>query len=93
MSANNLRQYRERSMLCKSELARKAGLSSLTAHRVESGRACRPRTKRMILLALGVAVSDWDKLFGSASEAVRPEVAEQLQVSIRRDHLFAKRPA
>ncbi len=80
-------------MLSKSELARKAGLSSLTVHRVESGRACRPQTKRKIMLALGVAVSDWEKLFGSASEAVTPEVAEGLQGSIRRDHPFARRPA
>ena len=80
-------------MLSKSELARKAGLASLTVHRVESGRACRPQTKRKIMLALGVAVSDWEQLFGSASEAVRPAGAEQMQGSMRRDHPFARWPA
>ena len=93
MSANNLRQYRERSMMSKSELARRAGLSSLTVHRIELGRDCRPQTKRKLLLALGVAVSDWEKLFGSPSAEPWPDVTGRLQSSIQRDHPFARRPA
>ncbi len=50
--------------MSKAELARKAGLSTLTIDRVESGRPCRLETKRKILLALGLKVSDKDKVFG-----------------------------
>jgi len=53
-------------MMSKAELARKAGLSTLTIDRVEAGRPCRLDTKRKILLALGMKVSDKDKVFGIA---------------------------
>jgi len=53
-------------MMSKAELARKAGLSTLTIDRVEAGRPCRLDTKRKILLALGFKVSDKDRVFGSA---------------------------
>jgi DNA-binding XRE family transcriptional regulator len=51
-------------MMSKAELARKAGLSSLTIDRIEAGRPCRLDTKRKILLALGLRVSDKDQVFG-----------------------------
>ena len=51
-------------MMSKAELARKAGLSTLTIDRVEAGRPCRLDTKRKILLALGLKVSDKDRVFG-----------------------------
>ena len=41
-------------MMSKAELARKAGLSTLTIDRVEAGRPCRLDTKRKILIALGM---------------------------------------
>jgi len=63
--SNNVQRYRESLMMSKAELARKAGLSSLTIDRVESGRACRLDTKRKILLALGLKVSDKSQVFGS----------------------------
>jgi DNA-binding XRE family transcriptional regulator len=50
-------------MMSKAELARKAGLSTLTIDRVEAGRPCRLDTKRKILLALGLKVSDKSKIF------------------------------
>ena len=50
--ANNVQRFREAQMMSKAELARKAGLSTLTIDRVESGRPCRLDTKRKILLAL-----------------------------------------
>ena len=50
-------------MMSKAELARKAGLSPLTIDRVEAGRPCRLDTKRKILLALGLRVSDKDRIF------------------------------
>ena len=54
-------------MMSKAELARKAGLSTLTIDRVEAGRPCRLDTKRKVLLALGLKVSDKDRVFGSMS--------------------------
>ena len=64
MPRNNVQRYRESLMMSKAELARKAGLSSLTIDRVEAGRPCRLDTKRKILLALGLRVSDKDQVFG-----------------------------
>ena len=53
-------------MLSKAELARRAGLSTLTIDRIESGRPCRLDTKRRILTALGMRVADRAKVFGTA---------------------------
>ncbi|GMR04182.1 MAG: hypothetical protein BMS9Abin23_0071 [Thermodesulfobacteriota bacterium] len=50
-------------LLSKTELARKAGLSPLTIDRIEKGFACRLDTKRKIIRALGLKVSDKDKVF------------------------------
>ena len=58
-------------MMSKAELARKAGLSALTIDRVEAGRACRLDTKRRILLALGLKVTDRAQLFGDPHGVVR----------------------
>jgi DNA-binding XRE family transcriptional regulator len=57
-------------MMSKAELARKAGLSTLTIDRVESGRPCRLDTKRKILLALDLKVSDKDRVFGESGEEI-----------------------
>jgi len=54
-------------MLSKAELARKAGLSTLTIDRIEAGRPCRLDTKRKLLLALGLKVAEKDQLFGVAA--------------------------
>ncbi|RLB58663.1 MAG: hypothetical protein DRI34_04250, partial [Deltaproteobacteria bacterium] len=63
-----VRKIRESLLLSKAELARKAGLSALTIDRVESGHSCRMDTKRKIILALGMRLSDKDKVFGSREE-------------------------
>jgi DNA-binding XRE family transcriptional regulator len=55
-------------MMSKAELARKAGLSTLTIDRVEAGRPCRLDTKRKILLALELKVSDKDRVFGEMED-------------------------
>jgi DNA-binding XRE family transcriptional regulator len=60
-------------MMSKAELARKAGLSTLTIDRVEAGRPCRLDTKRKILLSLGLKVSDKDRVFGSLDAPGRLE--------------------
>jgi DNA-binding XRE family transcriptional regulator len=62
--SNNVQRFREALMMSKAELARKAGLSTLTIDRVEAGRPCRLDTKRKILLALGLRVTDKDRVFG-----------------------------
>lgn len=80
MPSNNVQEFRERLMMSKAELARKAGLSTLTIDRVEAGRPCRLDTKRKVLQALGLKVSDKDKVFGSDSldpEADMPADARQ----------------
>ena len=65
MPGNNVQRFREALMMSKAELARKAGLSTLTIDRVEAGRPCRLDTKRKILLALGLRVSDKERVFGA----------------------------
>ena len=67
MPSNNVQRFREALMMSKAELARKAGLSTLTIDRVEAGRPCRLDTKRKVLLALGLRITDKDRVFGSAS--------------------------
>ncbi len=56
-------------MMSKAELARKAGLSTLTIDRVEAGRPCRLDTKRKVLLALSLKVSDKDRVFNAIDDS------------------------
>jgi predicted transcriptional regulator len=63
LSINNLRKIREKLLMSKAELARKAGLSLLTIDRVEQGKNCRMETKRKLLLALGYSLSEKGKIF------------------------------
>ena len=85
MANNQVQRFRENLMMSKAELARKAGLSTLTIDRVEAGRPCRLDTKRKILLALGLKVTDKDRVFrsmdGQASFASEgnPSLAEARQ--------------
>jgi len=65
VGSNQVQRFRENLMMSKAELARKAGLSTLTIDRVEAGRPCRLDTKRKILLALGLRVTDKDRVFGA----------------------------
>jgi len=52
-------------MMSKSELARSAGVSTVTINRVENGKPCRLETQRKILLGLGMKVSDKVNVFGN----------------------------
>ncbi len=63
MHKNNVRKLREEQLTSKAELARKAGVSALTIDRVESGKECRMDTKRKIILALGLKLSEKEKAF------------------------------
>ena len=76
MPANNVQRFREAMMLSKAELARRAGLSTLTIDRIESGRPCRLDTKRRILMALGLRVADRDKVFVADPDSRASELAE-----------------
>jgi len=61
---NRLRETREALLMSKAELAREANVSPITIARIEKGLPCRMETKRKILLALGLKLSDKDKIFG-----------------------------
>jgi len=61
--ANNVKKIREAKMLSKAELARMAGISPLTLDRIERGKDCRMATKRKILLALGLKISQKERVF------------------------------
>jgi len=50
-------------MMSKAELARKANISPITITRIENGMPCRMETKRKIVLALGLKISDKNKVF------------------------------
>jgi DNA-binding XRE family transcriptional regulator len=60
---NNLKKIREAKLMSKAELARLAGVSAVTIDRIERGEPCRVETKRKIILALGFALSDKEKVF------------------------------
>jgi DNA-binding XRE family transcriptional regulator len=62
---NRLKEVRENLLICRAELARKAGVSFLTINRVEKGLPCRTETKRKILAALGFKPSQRDIVFSS----------------------------
>ena len=62
---NHLKEIRESILMSKAELARKANISPLTISRIEKGLPCRLETQRKILLALGYALSERDKVFAS----------------------------
>ena len=61
--SNRLREIRESRLISKAELARKAGISTLTIARIEQGEPCRQETKRKILAALGISTFDREKVF------------------------------
>jgi len=63
LRGNTLKEIREKVLVSKAELARKAGVSPLTIDRVEKGKKCRLETKRKIILALGYELSEKDKIF------------------------------
>ncbi len=63
MRRNIVKKIREELLMSKAELARKAGVSSLTIDRIEKGKSCRMETKRKIILALGYDLSEKNKVF------------------------------
>ena len=65
LSSNFLKEIRENKLMSTVELSRKASLSTHTIDRVEKGRPCRIDTKRKIILALGLDLSEKYKVFPS----------------------------
>jgi DNA-binding XRE family transcriptional regulator len=63
MNTNSLKEIRESFLISKAELARMADLSVETLTRIEQGKPCRIETKRKILFALGLKLSDRKKIF------------------------------
>jgi len=63
METNRVREIRESLLMSKAELARKARVSPLTVDRIERGAPCRMSTMRKIILALGMKLSDREKVF------------------------------
>lgn len=62
-ASNSLKKLRESLLMSKAELARKARVSSITITRIEDGYPCRMDTKRKIILALGLNLSEKHKVF------------------------------
>ena len=60
---NNLKQIRAKALLSKAELARKAGVSVLTISRIEQGMDCRMDTMRKVIQALGLKITEKEKVF------------------------------
>ncbi len=58
-----LKAYQEKVFIGKAELARKAGISEETIDRIERGKKCRLETKRKIIQALGLELSEAGKVF------------------------------
>ena len=52
-------------MMSKAELSRAAKVSPITISRIENGMPCRVETKRKLLIALGMKLSERDKVFGN----------------------------
>jgi DNA-binding XRE family transcriptional regulator len=65
MAKNHIRELREALLMSKAELARKAGVSTLTVDRVEGGKDCRMDTKRKIIQALGFDLKEKHKVFSN----------------------------
>jgi DNA-binding XRE family transcriptional regulator len=63
MTSNRVKEIRESLLMSKAELARKAGISPLTVDRIEKGAVCRMATMRKIILALGLGLTDREKVF------------------------------
>ena len=63
MEHSTVRKIREKLLMSKAELSRKAGISPLTIDRIEKGMSCRIETKRKIILAFGYELSEKGLIF------------------------------
>lgn len=65
---NRVREIREAQLMSKAELARKAGISPVTVDRIENDAPCRMSTKRKVILALGLGLTDRERVFPGDSD-------------------------
>lgn len=63
MGESRLKKLRESRLMSKAELARAAHVSPITINRIEEGKPCRMETKRKILLALGLELTESKNIF------------------------------
>jgi DNA-binding XRE family transcriptional regulator len=89
MRKNKLREIRESLMISKAELSRNANISPLTITRIERGEPCRMETKRKIVLALGLKISDKDKVFGENRKVSGKDGSDRRSGIDRREFSYA----
>jgi DNA-binding XRE family transcriptional regulator len=70
LKLTRLAEIREKQLISRAELARKAEISPLTILKIEKGQRCRPETARKIIMAFGATTSESDELF---KQIVGPE--------------------
>ena len=63
LNQNRVKQIREQLLMSIAELARRAGISSLTIGRIEKSMSCRLQTKRKIIQGLGMDLSEKNTIF------------------------------
>jgi DNA-binding XRE family transcriptional regulator len=89
MSKNSLKEIRESLMISKAELSRDANISPLTITRIERGEPCRMETKRKIVLALGMKISDKNKIFSEKRRASVKDGKDRRSGIDRREFSYA----
>lgn len=89
MNNNQLKEIRESLMMSKSELSRKANISPITITRIEQGKPCRMETKRKIVLALGLKISDKNRVFGEDLTAADIDRSDRRSGIDRREISYA----
>jgi len=70
---NLLKKVRESRLMSKAELARASGISVLTIDRIERGACSHPKTKRLLLEALGIDLEDRENIFPLPPEQPDPK--------------------
>lgn len=88
---NRVAEIRKQRMMSKAELARAAGVSPLTIDRVERGYSCRMDTKRKIIRALGLDLSQAALVFPEETEPA-PEPVAMID-DTRQSSLFVEAPS
>ena len=76
-------------MISKAELSRDANISPLTITRIERGEPCRMETKRKIVLALGIKISDKEKIFNEKKRVSVKEGKDRRSGIDRREFSYA----
>lgn len=89
MSNNHLKEIRESLMISKAELSRKANISPVTITRIEQGKPCRMETKRKIVMALKMEISDENRVFAEDPAASDVDQSDRRSGIDRREISYA----